>query len=244
VEYSQGRFSEVIVQDVRVGLRYSAVLLQDGGCGVAFTYAREGNCFSFPWQRPLIGQTSTTPLNMLRSPEPVEAAVGLATLNALHNRPGMNPLEGDVLDQLCLSSEDSVAMVGLFEPLVPVLRQRVRQLFIFELRGGPGLWPTERIPDLLPGCQVALITSTALVNRSLEGILEKAQGCREVVLLGPSTPLIPDFFQPYGITLLSGILVTKPTEVLQAISEAGGTPHFMPFARKMNLRVTSSGGRK
>jgi uncharacterized protein (DUF4213/DUF364 family) len=233
--YARDCFPERLVIDLRIGLRYTAVLLEGGFCGVAYTFFREGNCLSFPWQRPLVGQTTTKLLGMLGSSDLVETAVGLATLNALANHSVPTMSSGDILDNLSLQPDDCVAMVGLFEPLVPVIRNKVRRLVIFERSQGAGFLPPEEMGGVLPDCQVVLVTATTLINRTFGEILERARGCREVALLGPSTPLLPDYFFPRGVTLLSGIMVERSAELLRVVSEAGGTPHFMPFARKVNF---------
>lgn len=62
-------------------------------------------------------------------------------------------------------------------------------------------------------------------------------GCREVVLVGASTPLAPSVFQPLGVTLLSGIVVEDPSGILRVVSEAGGTSFFGRSVRKVNVRV-------
>jgi hypothetical protein len=42
----------------------------------------------------------------------------------------------------------------------------------------------------LPRCQVALLTSTSIINHTLENLLNAAHSCRDVTLLGASTPLV------------------------------------------------------
>jgi uncharacterized protein (DUF4213/DUF364 family) len=71
----------------------------------------------------------------------------------------------------------------------------------------------------------------------LEALLEAARTHREVVLLGPSTPLVSEVFLGTPVTWLSGIRLTHPTGVLRVVSEGGGTPEFLPFSRKVNIRI-------
>jgi uncharacterized protein (DUF4213/DUF364 family) len=97
--------------------------------------------------------------------------------------------------------------------------------------------PTERALDLLPTCSVALITSTALLTDTMDTLLDAAVGCREVALLGPSTPLLPEVFVGTPVTWLSGIRITSSADVLRVVSEGGGTRTFSPYVRKVNLRL-------
>jgi uncharacterized protein (DUF4213/DUF364 family) len=133
-------------------------------------------------------------------------------------------------------------MVGYFGPLVAPLEDRVRELVIFErdsARSNRTL-PAEDAIAQLPSCDVAVITSTALINGTLDPLLQAARGCREVALVGASTPLAPEVFAPLGVTLLSGVTVNDGPGVLQVVSEGGGMGFFGPRVRKVNLRLNPS----
>ena len=102
-------------------------------------------------------------------------------------------------------------MVGCFEPLIAPLQAQMASLTIFERSGdrAAGVEPAERALDLLPACSVAIITSTTLITEGLDALLKAVAGCREVALLGPSTPLLPEVFADTPVTWLSEIL--RPT---------------------------------
>ena len=89
----------------------------------------------------------------------------------------------------------------------------------------------------LPRCDIAVITSTALILGELGGLLEATRDCREVAIVGASTPLIPEVFGPFGVTLLSGITVTDGPGILQIVSEGGGMGFFGGRVRKVNVTV-------
>ena len=165
------------------------------------------------------------------------SAVGLATANALVNRfwgDGAQQndavIGGDLLNALELKSDDHVGMVGCFSPLVDPIRRRVKRLSIFERgpRLAPGLLDEDQAGELLPECSVALIT---------------AAKCREIVLLGPSTPLVPGLFTrtPRRATLLSGVVVTDAEELLRTVVRGGGTRDFKTSVAKVNVRVGTVG---
>lgn len=195
----------------------------------------------FTGNRPLAGESSHKLLDYIGSPVGIESAVGIATANALVNRERGIEGEGDVLDILKIKETDRVGMVGFFGPLVPLLKKMVRELLIFEqtTSRAEGLFPAEKAPEVLPTCDIALITSTALINGTLDVLLKAAQRCREIVLLGASTLLLPEIFRPYGVTLLSGIIVTDPTGILQIISEGGGMSFFKGHIQKVNVSFQS-----
>jgi uncharacterized protein (DUF4213/DUF364 family) len=56
-------------------------------------------------------------------------------------------------------------------------------------------------------------------------------------LLGASTPLIPEVFEETSVTFLSGIIITRPLDLLRIISEGGGMPLFKENVRKVNLSL-------
>ena len=232
----------VRIGDLRIGLGYTAVLTESGSAGVAYTPREElgRGCSVLSGERPLAGRDAVELLTYLTSANALERALGLATANALIGmREVENTCEGDVLDVLALKPGDRVGMVGFFGPLVSRVESQVASLTVFERGQGwtAGVQPAERAVDLLPSCTVALITSTTLITESLDGLLEAAAGCRVVALLGPSTPLLSKAFAGTPVTWLSGIRVIRPMEVLQVISEGGGTREFSPFSRKVNIRI-------
>jgi len=239
----QGEAAATRVVDARIGLGYTAVLLETGQAGVAYTCREDlpAGCSPFSGDRPLAGRSADELLFYLLSSNSLERAVGLATANALlgTREPGAL-FEGDVLEALRLQSGDRVGMVGYFGPLVSRIESQVASLTIFERSRGwtAGVQPAERAVDVLPSCTVALITSTTLITQSLEPLLEAAGGCRVVALLGPSTPLVPEAFTGTPVTWLSGIVITHPQEVLRVVSEGGGTREFSSYARKVNLRIS------
>lgn len=229
------------VREVRIGLGYTAVQLQDGAVGCAYTFrnALPHGCTVFQDRRPLAGRPAVEVLNYLDSRHPLEAAVGLATANAIANRPRSDWLTGDILDMIRILPADRVGMVGCFTPLVPALRSAVAELFIFEqdLEIDEGLRPAEEAVRRLPECQVALLTATSLINRTVDELIPAVRGCREVVVLGASTPLCPEAFRGTPVTMLSGIVVERPEDLLRVVSEGGGMRMFKGLVRKVNYRL-------
>lgn len=229
------------VSDVRIGLIYTAVMLQDGRTGLAFTFhqGRRANCHRLRAVCPLPGRDASDLVELLDAPEEVERAVALATVNALFNSQPVSATEGDFLHMLDIRPGEKVGMVGLFAPVLPRLREKTSSILIFEQDPDPGrgvdLLPEEDAYRLLPGCDVALLTSTSIVNQTIERLLAAACNCREVVLLGASTPLVVEAFVGTPVTLLSGVVVLDADEVLRRVSEAGGTRSFKGHVRKVNV---------
>lgn len=230
------------IRDVRIGLGYTAVQLESGGTGVAFTFRQDlpGGCSVFRGLRPLSGRPAADLLFLLDSDEKVEVSVGLATVNALANPDLSEVQEQDILSVLPLFPEDTIGMVGYFGPLIPEIKKRGHRLYIFEQVNLPGeILPPEAAFELLPHCQVALITSTTILNNTLDPLLTASRFCRQVVLLGASTPFLPEVFQDTPVTLLSGIKVMDSEGLLRIVSEGGGRQQFKDKVKKINLPLSS-----
>jgi uncharacterized protein len=240
LHFLKDRNWEESVWEVRIGLGYTAVQLESDNTGLAYTLRQDlqPGCSVFPGLRPLAGRKVGELLPLLRSEEKIEASVGLASVNALVNQDIPGTLPGDILDILIINPDDVIGMVGYFAPMVPALQKRVRHLHIFEKLEKPGvILPEEAAYDLLPKCQIALITSTTIINKTIDPLLKAAASCREVVLLGPSTPLAGEAFQDTPVTLLSGIEITDPKKLLQVVSEGGGARDIRNLTQKINLKI-------
>ena len=228
------KLADRVIADVRIGLGYTASLLDDGGCGLSGTVIEgaQGCCTLLAQAGELIGKSALEVAEYAASSDPVASSVGLATINAVLNQQGESgpsPLELLPIDNA------RVGMVGYFEPFIPELRRRSSTLYIFERRP----LSEEVLPDwsaerLLPTCDVAIITSLTLVNDTLDHLLELAQG--EVALVGPTTPL-SRVFASHGVSHLFATVVTDPRKVMTIISQAGGTQRFKDAVRKVYLQL-------
>ena len=237
------------VADVRLGLGYTAVSLDDESTGVAFTFREAFNqgCTVFKGRTPLAGQNAHEMIGFAESENPLEAAVGLAAINALANRLNPGLTTGDILEEVDLRPADHVGMVGFFAPVLPKLKQRGHKVSIFELverADAPSgqLMSQNEAFQRLPECQVALITATSLINHTFDDLMTAVVNCREVVVLGASTPLCPEVFAAAPVTLLSGVVVEQTDALLAVVSEGGGMRRFRSMVRKVNCRVPSSSG--
>jgi uncharacterized protein len=227
--------------DIRVGLGYTAVALDDGRCGLAFTLHEKEyeSCTVIPDAGTLSGRTASELISWMKSPDETACAIGLATANALIGEPN-GAVAADILDLLPVGSEDAVGMIGYFGPLVDSIKKRARVLHIFERKPIPelGVLPDSAAAEVLPRCQVVVLSATSLLNHTIDGLLDLCKAAREIAVLGPSTPLLPEVFRRRGVTILSGMHVVDAPQVLRVVSEAGGTRSFGKAIRKLNLRTS------
>jgi uncharacterized protein len=240
-ELASEKCGNIRVQDVRIGLGYTGAQLEDGRAGVAYTLGRNSfsGCSAFRGKSPLIGRLASELVDLLGSSNPVESSLGLATTNALADASPTGAISGDVLQELEILPTDRVGMIGYFGPLVAQLENRVAKLEIFEEKTerSDNLRPAAEEVDTLPECQVAIITSTTIINNTIDDLLDAAKCCREVCLVGPSTPLLPEALRGTSVTCLSGMTVSDSAGILRVISEGRGTRFFTPFTVKWNIRL-------
>jgi uncharacterized protein len=223
---------KIEVKDVRIGLAYTGVLLSENYGGVACTPLYEfSGCPALGFAGFLKGKTVDKVLEFALSENPLEAAVGIATANALsHMRRDLEPENFpvsniDILDLII--PEDRVAMVGYFGPLVPKILKITNKLIVLERREIKShksrIMPSEKAREILPASDVIVLSASTLANRTFDELLSLRGAAREVVLLGPSAPLYPEPFFQRGITAVMGTRIFDPMTMLTIVSEAGGT---------------------
>ncbi len=113
--------------------------------------------------------------------------------------------------------DKNVALVGHF-PFIPRLRSTVGQLWVIEQRPAEGDYPAKAASNLIPQAHIVAITSSALINHTLDGLLTLCQPEALVMMLGPSTPLSPLLFS-HGVDFLSGSRVVDAAAVLRTVGQ-------------------------
>jgi hypothetical protein len=234
------RGKNAVIEEVRIGLGYVGVRLDDQRMGLAALLLHElpASCSVFPDAGRLAGSKARSLLsNLIEGREPLEKALGLATANAvLHAASGED--ERDSLSIMKLMPEDHVAMVGLFTPMVPKIEATGARLTVIERNPARmSVLDKKESGRILKECTVAIVTATALLNDTLEEVLNGLGNPRHVAILGPSTPLCQEIFHDTPVNHLGGAVVRDTKKVMQIISEGGGTPAMRPYLRFVNLLV-------
>ena len=101
-------------------------------------------------------------------------------------------------------------------------------MIIFD-RGKPeGVYPEERQEELLPQCDLIVITSSTLLNGTFSRVISYCRQAREVVLTGATTPLYPEAFHGTGVTVLAGSrwFPQYKKEIFTRISQGNAAPDY------------------
>jgi len=214
-----------VVWDVCVGVFWTAVVAEVEGhhrCGLASTLRDDDHHHvGGPATRDaglLMDRSARELAELARSFRPIEAAIGMATINALlpaHEARWINLNAEEVIAQH--GADKQVALVGHF-PFIPRLRERVGALWVLEKQPSGADLPAEAAPDVIPRADVVAIAGTTLINRTFEGLMALCRPEALVLVLGPSTPLSPVLFD-HGVDILSGSVVEDVDSVLWAVSQ-------------------------
>lgn len=229
------------IAELRIGLSYVGVRLEDGGTGLAAVLGRNafGSCTVFPAAGTYTGSSAAELLAYLtEGKNALERSVGLAAANALMEAPSDASEDREATTYFGLKPGEKVAMVGLFAPLVERIRAAGASLTVIEKnpqRLKP--LPPDQKQQALKDCDVAIITATTLLNHTLEETLAELVSPRVVAVIGPSTPLLTAIFSGTPVTHLGGAVAVDSARILQVISEGGGTPALRPYLRFVNLII-------
>jgi len=214
---------DVPLREVRVCAFWTAVVLDDGRCGLASTLRPEEPQCAGPappvrWAGQLLEHSALELAKLARSESTLEASIGLAAINSL--------LEVDENQCMELNAEEvilkegagrKVAIVGHF-PFIPRVREVAEKLWVLERRPVEGDLPAEMAAKVLPQADVVAVTGTSLINHTFEGLMKLCRPDALVIVLGPTAPLSPVLFD-YGADIICGTLVTNTESVLRLIGQ-------------------------
>ena len=240
VEAMQAQAEGRVLDNLTIGLGYTAVCTDDGGVGVAYTpESNKGKCCVLPPDEDYEGRSASEVLELLLSDSDLHRTIGLALVNALnHGQALALPEDRDnsvMFDTLGIDRGTRVAMVGHFAPIVARLKERGSQVEVVDR--GKGLGDEQRFSEMLASwAQVAIVTSTSIINDTFDDLLARMGKDVRVALMGPSTPLLKGPFQG-NVRLLAGTVPMDPEATLRAVRQAKGTPVIQRFSKKTLLVV-------
>lgn len=215
-------------RDVIVGLNWTFVE-GPSGIGLNHTPARgTAGCVDLPAPGSYCGQPLSQLAELVASDNPFERALGLAAINAHHNRYDRTGSTANGLDMVEDRGERTV-VIGRF----PDLDKKLPGAAVIEREPGPNDHPEEDAAWLLPAAEQVVITASTMGNGTLPGLLSLARNAF-VVLTGPSTPLCPALFD-LGVNALSGLVAADGAALRHVISEGGAVRAIKRHTRFVTL---------
>jgi uncharacterized protein (DUF4213/DUF364 family) len=172
------------------------------------------------------------------SDNPLEASLGVATINSLLDVDERNAVEINAAEVLAEHGRGkNVALVGHF-PFIPKLREKVGQLWVVEQHPSEGEYPAESAAAVIPQADVVAITGSALINHTLDKLLVLRKPDSLVMVLGPSAPLSPVMFE-HGANIISGARVVDEAAVMRTVGQ-GATFQQVEGVRLLTLQRQAS----
>lgn len=237
------------VRDLVIGVSLIGCQLDNGDVGVSYVL-RDGlpnGCSAFPYVQEVIGKSASEIAGwILTGHDNLQRAIAASVLSAAScgqdipddNKDGM-PFGIQV------KPEDTVGMVGMIGPVARQLSNMVKELIIFDegisLRGGDSMiHPMEEQPKLMPTCDVVIISGTTTINNSIDPLLDMCGKAREIIMVGPSTPMFPKGWHGSRVTRLAGSWWEREhkEEIFKSISLACGVSYLQKFMRKKVAAIT------
>jgi uncharacterized protein (DUF4213/DUF364 family) len=210
------------VRQILVGAFWTGVVVDTDPprCGLASTLRAETGG---PWPPVvragrLLERSGRELAELLLSDRILEASIGTAAINALLDVDESHMTEANA-EQFILErgSGKRVAIVGHF-PFIERVRAAAADCWVLELRPAAGDLPASRAPELLPQADVVALTGTSLINHTFDDLIALCRPDAFVLLLGPSTPLMPMLFEA-GVDAISGTHVHDPELVLRSVAQ-------------------------
>jgi uncharacterized protein (DUF4213/DUF364 family) len=152
-----------------------------------------------------------------RSDNVLEASIGMAAINSLIDIDEAGCVEENALDVLARKGRGkNIAIIGRF-PWIPKLRTIAGTLWVIEQSPREGELPAGAVEEVLPRADVVGLTGTLFINHTIDRLLALSKNSF-VVMVGPTTPLLPVLFD-YGVDILAGVKVVEPDKTIRSISQ-------------------------
>jgi uncharacterized protein (DUF4213/DUF364 family) len=214
------------VQSVALGLGYVAVELEGDRVGMSANIAdtSKTGCSVFAGAGTLRRMSAAQALDLGGHGDFLSRSISLATLNALKNT-SLRGNSGDVFEHITVVKGESVAMVGFIEPVANMLKDIGADVHVFEDRplNSNFIRPEKNMAKTFARADIIILTAATIINNTLRDILKLPNSARAVVLMGPSTPMIPEAFISTPVTHLAGAAVIDGQKAFQIVMEGGGT---------------------
>ncbi len=223
------------VRDVTRGIYWTAVISRFCGLASTMIYDCKIEEGQETGRAPYTQMSAASLAGGAISDNTADSSVGLAAINSLIEVDPHLCVDLNAADYLAQHGQGrNIAVIGHF-PFVDDLKKTARNLFVIEKRMQPGDHPEEETARLLEQSDLIAISSTTLINHTLDKILELCPAHSIKMLLGPTTPLTSVLFD-HGIDVISGSIVTDHDLALLHIRQGA---NFRELKRTGSVRLVT-----
>lgn len=243
--YLEGR--KVI--DIVVGISLLGVQLDNGKVGVSYLLRNSlpAGCGAFPTViDDLLGNDAEyVARQIIDGQDMLCRGIGSAVLAAAASQQDIpaDNVEG-IPFELEINSDTTVGMVGLIVPVAMEIAKLTDKFIIFDndkfsIEGLPPVQKPELQEELLPTCDIVLLSGTTTINGTIDELLYRCRNAREIVMIGQSTPMFAEGWRGSGVTRLAGSTWRNEDKeaIFADISRACGTGRLVRYMQKKRLNV-------
>ena len=238
--YLEGR----IIKDVVIGLSLIAIQLDNGNVGVSYMLRESlpNGCSVFPYAQDIIGKSAQEIAEwILIGKEDAQRGIGMAVLTATSRSQMLQDVDSpDLSFGINVLPTDTVGMIGYIPPIASEFKRKAKKVIIFDmglsLRGGDKgeVYSIKDQPKLLPTCDIVILSGTTVINNTIDELLTRCSGAKEIIMVGSSTPMFPEAFKDTKVTVLAGSWwdEEQKDKIFKEISLACGISHLKKYMIK------------
>lgn len=233
------------VATVTIGLGYTAVQTTDGDLGLSYTMAGNSACCTrLREERDFDGASALDLLECVRSGDTLERSLGVALVNALNQRRALAMPQdaapgGAFMTDMGIGPGVQVAMVGFFPPVVARLKAAGAEVRILDSNLEMGN-EAKFLRDIAVWPDVLILTATTILNASFELFMDHVGLGVSIIVLGPTTPMVPEAFGAFPIAMLGGMVALNNRQVVSAVRQAALKPALQKHCRKVYWKPNGS----
>ena len=235
------------VSELVVGLSMIGCCLSDGKVGVAYMLrdSLPNGCSAFPYAQEVEGKPAEEIAKwVMTGADDAQRGIGAAVLSAASQSLDIPDDDSPQPFGVEIRPGDVIGMVGYIRPVAQRLKKIASEVLVFdwgvEQAGGDDeVTPCALQDQLLPKCDVVILSGTTTINGSIDGLLDMCTGAREIVLVGSSTPMFSAAFEGTGVTHLAGAWWKneEKDKIFKIISQAGGIRALSEYIIMKNAPV-------
>jgi len=238
----------ITIEKIQIGLFLTAVKLSNGYCGVATSDLDSTiNCchkqkreFGDFTPGKINGQKVSDLFNYSANSQILDR-VKHATLNAVSSeiiaKSNYRIIEDkDPFDLLDLSGQKSICLVGAFQSYISKISGTNHKLKVLELNENAlsdeqkqYYVAAENASEVLPFADIIIITGLTIANNTLDDLLSHIPVNRQVVVVGPTSGLVPDILFKHNINIIGSTRITNPDMMFTVVSEGGAGFHLFKY---------------
>ena len=209
---------------------FCALELEDGSIGLSYVPVRDTERLLHP-RVSSDGFRGMDALALARDyaqPDPVAKAIGFAAINALSQQlfsraDWTPPVADDSLGEIEPKAGEHIAMIGLFPPLIPRVREARARLTVLELKpelaGEHEGFRVTLDPAGLASCEKVVSTCTVMLNDTLDAVLAVCRNARHFAIVGPTAGCVPDPLFERGVDTIGGRRMVDAKGFLDAFGQ-------------------------